>query len=83
MPRACPLAIKVASSAESFELRARFTIVEPDLLPLQDDWRAGLSAVIQAADGAISYWALAHPPGDADFHHPAGFALDVSAPPRA
>jgi hypothetical protein len=34
-----------------------------------------LSAVIEAADGALSYWALRHPPGKPDFHHPEAFAL--------
>jgi hypothetical protein len=37
----------------------------------------GLTAVIEAADGALSYWALAHPPGKPDFHHPSGFVLAV------
>jgi hypothetical protein len=34
-----------------------------------------LSAVIEEADGALSYWALAHPPGKPDFHHPDAFVL--------
>lgn len=37
-------------------------------------WRLGLSAVIEDADGRLSYWALAHPPGQPDFHHADGFA---------
>jgi hypothetical protein len=41
-------------------------------------WRLGLSAVIETADGARSYWALAHPPGKPDFHHAAGFAMTVA-----
>jgi hypothetical protein len=39
--------------------------------------RIGLSAVIEEKSGAKSYWALAHPPGDPDFHHHACFALDL------
>ena len=39
----------------------------------------GLSAVIETADGAKSYWALAHPPGKPDFHHPDCFALKLPA----
>ena len=42
--------------------------------------RAGLSAVIEEASGRISYWALAHPAGKADFHHPACFATTLAAP---
>ncbi len=41
------------------------------------EWRVGLSAVIEDADGTISYWALAHPQGKPDFHDPACFALTI------
>lgn len=34
-----------------------------------------LTAVVESADGSIAYWALRHPPGRPDFHHPDGFAL--------
>jgi hypothetical protein len=37
----------------------------------------GLSAVIEAADGSMSYWALAHPSDKPDFHHPDSFVLDL------
>lgn len=43
-------------------------------------WRLGLSAVIEALDGSLSYWAVAHPPGRPDFHHADCFALEVPAP---
>ena len=42
----------------------------------------GASAVIETADGATAYWALAHPRGRPDFHHADSFALDL-APPGA
>lgn len=42
--------------------------------------RLGLSAVIEAADGRRSYWALRHPPDKPDFHHPDCFALEIPAP---
>lgn len=41
--------------------------------------RAGLSAVIEERDGTRSYWALAHPSGEPDFHDPACFALPLPA----
>lgn len=41
-------------------------------------WLLGLSTVIEAADGAISYWALNHPPGKPDFHHPDSFVLELA-----
>jgi hypothetical protein len=32
-----------------------------------------LSAVIEDENGRLSYWALRHPPGKPDFHHPESF----------
>jgi len=44
-------------------------------MPWQEsDLLIGLSAVIETRDGARSYWALAHPPGEPDFHHGDCFA---------
>lgn len=43
----------------------------------------GASAVIEHGDGAKAYWALRHPPGNADFHHPDCFALALGAPQSA
>ena len=40
--------------------------------------RLGVTAVIEDRSGLLSYWALKHPPGKADFHHADGFVLDVS-----
>jgi hypothetical protein len=39
--------------------------------------RLALAAVIEEDDGRLSYWALQHPPGNPDFHHPDGFALEL------
>jgi hypothetical protein len=39
--------------------------------------RLGLSAVIEGIDGKLSYWALKHPPGKPDFHHPNGWVLEM------
>ncbi len=41
--------------------------------------RLGLCAVIEEQSGRKSYWALAHPPGDPDFHDPSCFALELPA----
>jgi len=51
-------------------------------IPSDAPWRLALSAVIEDAAGARSYWALAHPPGRPDFHHAAGFVLDLPTPER-
>ena len=55
---------------------------EPDLAPWET-WTAGFSAVIEADNGSLSYWALAHPPGKPDFHHPACFTLELPPPSEA
>lgn len=39
--------------------------------------RLAVSAVIEARDGSISYWALAHPTPEPNFHHPDSFVLDL------
>jgi hypothetical protein len=40
-------------------------------------WHVGLSAVIEETSGRKSYWALAHPPGNPDFHHADCFVHEV------
>lgn len=48
--------------------------------PPPEKARISLCAVIEEEGGTKSYWALAHPPGKPDFHHPACFALELPAP---
>jgi len=43
-------------------------------------WSLGLSAVIESADGRLSYWALRHPAPRPDFHQRAGWAARLPAP---
>ena len=59
--------IKTSAGADRYELRASV------LVPLAARARLGLSAVIEEREGSKSYWALAHPPGKPDFHHPESF----------
>jgi len=40
-------------------------------------WSIGISTIIEESDGRKSYWALAHPQGKADFHHPDSFVLEL------
>ena len=42
-------------------------------------FHVGLCAVIEETDGRLSYWALSHPSDKPDFHHRAGFVLDLTA----
>jgi len=67
--------IAVSVTGDELELTASFAAGEVV--------RLGLSAVIEEADGRVSHWALAHPPGDPDFHHADCFALDLAASGRA
>jgi hypothetical protein len=69
-------AIAVRSSEREFELRGTA------MLPAMADapWRLALSAVIEEASGRKSYWALAHPPGKPDFHHPDCFVAELARP---
>lgn len=55
----------------------RFCLAAHGAMPEKRPWLVGLSAVIEEMNGRISYWALAHPPGDPDFHHPDSFALEL------
>lgn len=52
--------------------------------PLADaaTWQIGLSVILEETGGYRSFWALAHPPGEADFHHKDCFALELAAPER-
>ena len=64
--------IRLQRRAQRLALEAEVSL---ELPPLTRSIRLGLSAVVEAADGSLSYWALRHPPGKPDFHHADGFAL--------
>lgn len=42
--------------------------------------RVASSAVVEDREGRLSYWALRHPPGRPDFHHPESFSLALELP---
>jgi hypothetical protein len=68
--------VEVRSNGACFELQVSLE------LPSDAACRLGLSAVIEETSGRLSYWALAHPPGKADFHHSDCFALELPATVR-
>jgi hypothetical protein len=72
-----PPQIVTQANSTCYELRAS---LEPDLTA-DAPWQLGLSAVIEETSGSKSYWALAHPPGAPDFHHPTCFALELPPAP--
>ena len=70
------LTVRRASDELAIEVRIRLAWLMPELAaaPLS----VALAAVLEAADGSLSYWALRHPPGRPDFHHSAGYALELT-----
>ena len=71
-----PSKIEAHTHADRFELHVE---LELPVWPADQAWRLGLTAVIEELSGEKSYWALAHPPQKPDFHHPAGYVLELAA----
>jgi hypothetical protein len=69
-----PPTIETKTSDTTLELA---TMLDLGALNLSGALTIGLSAVIEESNGAMSYWALAHPKGKADFHHSDCFALTL------
>ncbi len=72
---ALPPEIEVFDEPDALRVNAKAALAEG-----RGPWRIALSAVIEETDGTKSYWALRHPPGKPDFHHPDCFALELAAP---
>ena len=77
LPQLAPPQIAVERSGARLMLDAR---VELGQLAGVPELRLGVSAVVETLDGALSYWALRHPPGKPDFHHADTFALELRLP---
>jgi hypothetical protein len=65
----------VRRDADRLELDALIPLQRLSSQYCHEPLRLALSAVVEACDGTLSYWALRHPPGMPDFHHADGFAL--------
>jgi hypothetical protein len=63
---------------EGYELSATLAIAALPELARASEIEAGLATVIEAQDGTLSYWALAHAGAKPDFHDPATFSLRLS-----
>jgi len=60
--------------------RERERLTLSAFVPARDEaLKIGASVVIEEAGGTIAYWALRHPPGKPDFHHPEAFAMELDA----
>jgi hypothetical protein len=71
---AAPPQLTLTRLADGVELRATLPAA---LLPPGDTLQLGLTAVIEAADGSKSYWALTHGAAQPDFHLRQSFALTL------
>lgn len=70
-----PPEILVRPSPQAFEFEARIDL--SDLILSNGPLDLALSAVIETEERTLSYWALTHPPGRPDFHHPDAFILEI------
>lgn len=67
--------ISVQRTAAKLELDASIQLERLSAEHAHAKLALALSAVIEDEDGLLSYWALRHPEGKPDFHHPDSFAL--------
>jgi len=68
--------IAVRSTEGRFELDARVRLSRLSPIHHAAALSLAVSAVVEDDSGKLSYWALRHPPGKPDFHHPDAFALE-------
>jgi hypothetical protein len=73
VPRAPELSVREGPGR--FELEV---VLDRALLG-RDSTLVSLTTIVEEADGTMSYWALAHAPGEPDFHQPACFAAALPA----
>ena len=59
------------------ELRLEIAVNLARLLPAEIPWRLGVSAVAVLSDGTETFWAIAHPGPQADFHSAGSFAIQL------
>jgi hypothetical protein len=69
--------IAVRRVGDRLELDAAVSLNDQTALQGAPHLEIALSAVVEEENGRLSYWALKHAPGKADFHHPDGFVLEL------
>jgi hypothetical protein len=74
-----PPRVSLHREADRLTLAVRIDLDSLPELRSSGGLRLGLSAIIEDAQHALTYWALAHPSSKPDFHHPDGFALTLPA----
>lgn len=72
--------IDVRRGPDRFELDAVVPLHRLPAIQSASTLRIGLSAVVEANDRTLYYWALKHPAAKPDFHHPDSFVLELAFP---
>jgi predicted GIY-YIG superfamily endonuclease len=72
-----PATCRIRTRSDRYALEVSAAI---DLPRDEKSLNFNLAAVIEEKNGTKSYWALKHPPGAPDFHHPDCFVLELPAP---
>ncbi|WP_135209960.1 DOMON-like domain-containing protein [Vitreimonas flagellata] len=67
-------AIDMLATDDAFELR-----VAVEASALRAGAHMAVTAVVEEASGARSYWSVRHAPGKPDFHHAESFAIEAPA----
>jgi len=69
--------LHVHRAADRLELTATLHLRGLPALCSAPVLRLALAAVVEDQRGELSYWALEHPPGRPDFHHPENFTIEL------
>lgn len=81
-PAAAPPALpapSIATRRDDDALEVNVNLPAGALPAFGERYCLALAVVLEAEGGHLGYWALAHPHGRPDFHHPAGFLLKLDA----
>ena len=77
MPELVSPVVESHRRGDAWHLQARVDLSGRDGIDPQGPWALALSAVVDAKNGDVSYWSLAHPTDKPDFHHPGSFLLTL------
>jgi len=67
--------ISVRRHTDRWELDAQVSLAHLSPASAPQRLQVALAVVVEERDGRLSYWALFHPPGRADFHHADAFVV--------
>ena len=70
--------IAVSAGKDRLDLSALINLGQLSPEYVRSPFALGLAVVAEDENGALSYWALRHAPGQPDFHHAESFALELN-----